>query len=239
MTTHITTHNPVRTDLPLQPPPAADPTPRPRRGWALAGVGSALTGIGATVCSFSVLSVYDEDLAGNADAIAADLEGRSGAMVGFHVLATISALLMVVFAFGLHRRLRAALPGESLLPGLAAFGLLGTVVVTVIGTGLDTEFAFAAADPDQVVPEALVFYNHWIGTIPGCWVLVGLTGLALFGASRSRAVPRWIGLVGLVLGGLSVLVGVAPLQYMAGLTGTLMLLLTAAGFALGDKARRA
>lgn len=239
MTTHITTHNPVRTDLPAQPEPVAAPAPRPRRWWALAGTGSALAGVGATVCSYSVLSVYDEDLAGNADAIAADLEGRAGAMVGFHVLATVSALLMVVFALGLHRRLRAGLPGDSLLPPLAAFGLLGTVVVTVLGTGLDTEFAFAAAEPGQVVPEALVFYNHWIGTIPGCWVLVGLTGLALFGASRSRAVPRWIGVVGLVLGGLSVLVGVAPLQYLAGLTGTLMLLVVSVGFVLGDRAHRA
>jgi hypothetical protein len=42
-----------------------------------------------------------------------------------------------------------------------------------------------------------------------------------------------------VLGGLTVLVGVLPVQYMAGATGVLWLLITAIGFAAGDKAHRA
>jgi hypothetical protein len=33
--------------------------------------------------------------------------------------------------------------------------------------------------------------------------------------------------------------GMSPLQYMAGMTGPLWLLVTAAGLALGDRARRA
>lgn len=240
MTTHVTTHNPVRTDLPHTPQEiAVAPAARTNRRWAVAGLGAAVTGIASTVCAWSVLSVYDEKLAGDAEAIAADLEDKVAFMVGFHVLGTISALLMAVFAVGLYRRMRAALPADSLLPGLAAFGMLGTVVVTIIGTGLDTEFAFAAADPGLVVPEALVIYNHWIGTIPGCWVLTGLTGLSLFAASRAGAVARWVGVVGLVFGGLSVLFGIAPLQYMAGLTGTIMLLAVAAGFTFGDRAHRA
>ena len=46
-------------------------------------------------------------------------------------------------------------------------------------------------------------FNHWIGTIPWLWTLAGLAGLALFAAYRRGGVPRWIGLVGLVLGGLT------------------------------------
>ena len=58
-------------------------------------------------------------------------------------------------------------------------------------------------------------------------------------ASRAGAAPRWIGRVGLVLGGLTLLLGITPLQYMAGMTGPLWLLVTAIGFTLGDRAFRA
>ena len=150
-------------------------------------------------------------------------------MIGFHVFVTISALLLSVFAVGLYRRLRSAMPGDSLVPGLAAFGLLGTAVVQVIGTGLDTEFAFAASEPDSVVPEALVFYNHWIGTIPWLWGGAGLAGLALARAARQGAYDAWLGWASLVLGGLTALFLVSPLQYMAGMTGPVWLVVVAIG----------
>jgi hypothetical protein len=51
-------------------------------------------------------------------------------------------------------------------------------------------------------------------------------------------VPRWLGVVGLVLGGLTVLLGVSPLEYMSGVTGVLWMLLTAVGFMAGDRAYR-
>ena len=50
--------------------------------------------------------------------------------------------------------------------------------------------------------------------------------------------PRWIGRVGLVLGGLTLLLGISPLQYMAGMTGPLLVLVVALGFCLGDRAHR-
>ena len=64
----------------------------------------------------------------------------------------------------------------------------------------------------------------------GCGRWPAWPALALFVASRRGVVPRWIGLVGLVLGGLTVLLGVSPLEYMAGVTGALWLLVTALGF---------
>ena len=98
-----------------------------------------------------------------------------------------------------------------------------------------------AAAQDDVIRRRRVaaMYNHWIGTIPWLWTLAGLAGLALFVGLRRGGVPRWIGLVGLVLGGLTVLLGISPLEYMAGVTGVLWLLVTAVGFTLGDKAYRA
>ena len=92
---------------------------------------------------------------------------------------------------------------------------------------------------DGLVDDAnAAMYNHWIGTIPWVWVLAGLAGLALFSAFRQGVVPRWIGLVGLVLGGLTVFLGISPLEYMAGVTGSLWLLVTAIGFTFGDRKHR-
>ena len=61
----------------------------------------------------------------------------------------------------------------------------------------------------------------------------------MFAVSRRGDVPRWLGLVGLVLGGLTLLVGILPVQYMAGLTGAIWVLVTAIGFTVGDRAHRA
>jgi hypothetical protein len=116
---------------------------------------------------------------------------------------------------------------------------VGTAVVLVLGSGLDTEFFWAFQEDEKIVDDAnAALYNHWIGTIPWVWVLAGLAGLALFSAYRAGAVPRWIGIVGLVLGGLTLLLGISPFQYMAGMTGPLLVLVTAIGFTVGDKAHR-
>lgn len=236
MTTHISTHNPVRSDLPSDSGAATRRTTS--RRWALAGIGSAVAALGGGIAAGMVNAVYDPAISDDADAVLDRLGDFTPQMVVFQVLTSISALLLAVFAVGLYRRLRAAAPSDSLAPGLAAFGLLGTAVVLVLGTSLNTEFAFGVAEEGLLVPEAAVVYNHWIGTVPACWILAGLTGLAMYAVARSGGVPRWLGRVGLVLGGLTLLVGVLPVQYMAGLTGALWLLVTAIGFAIGDKAHR-
>jgi hypothetical protein len=60
----------------------------------------------------------------------------------------------------------------------------------VRATGLDTEFSFGVRDGEEfLVPANAVMYNHWLGTIPGVWILAGLTGLALFAAARKGGAP--------------------------------------------------
>lgn len=235
MTTHVTTDNPVRSDVSsLDPRPAGA-----SRSWAFAGIGAGLAGIGTIVSSSMIDAVYDKSLFGDPQGMADKLADQTPQILAFHVFTVVGALLLVVFAAGLFRRLRDGLGDRSVAPLVAFGGLLGTAVVAVIGSGLDTEFVFGiGADEQMIEPVNAVMFNHWTGTIPWCWVLAGLAGLAVFTASRAGGVPRWIGRTGLVLGGLTVLIGVSPAQYMAGATGPLLVLVAALGFALGDRAYR-
>lgn len=240
--TSTSTTHPVRTDVGTTAARADAPPARrsrPPRAWAAVGVVAGVTSLAGGVASGLVDVVYREELVGDEAGILSELGELVPQLTAFHVLTTLSALAMAIFGLGLARRLRAALPADSMLPALAAFGLLGTSVVQVMGTSLNTEFIFGVATPEVTTPSAAVMYNHWIGTVPWCLVLVGLSALATYAAARQGAVPRWLGRVGLVLGGLSVLVAVAPLQYMAAATGGLWILVAAIGFLAGDRAFRA
>ena len=68
MTTHVTTHNPVRTDVaPLSHELAVAPA-RPSRRWAQVGVLAGLPSIAALVASYGIDSIYDKEIAGDAGA---------------------------------------------------------------------------------------------------------------------------------------------------------------------------
>ena len=236
MSTHVTTTNPVRTDVADVDRATADTRPPASRSWAFAGIGAGLCGIGTLVTSSMVNAIYDPAIQGDQAAIAARLGEQVAPMFAFHTFTVVGAVLMLVFAAGLHRRISDALPGSSLAM-LAFSGLVGTAFVSVMGSGLDTEFMLGIPD-GYILDAPAVMYNHWIGTIPWLWTLAGVTGLALFAAARRGGVPRWIGLVGLVLGGITLLAGASPFQYLAILPGALWLLATAIGVSLGDRAAR-
>ncbi|PKW25779.1 hypothetical protein [Phycicoccus duodecadis] len=231
----VFTHNPARSDV-SETPSAGTTHPAPR-GWAVAGVVAGLAGLASVVLSGMVDPVYREDLRGDAQGMTDALGGKVGILLGFHTATMVAAVALLVFGIGLHRRLAARATG-SLAPGLAAGGLVGTAVVLVLGAGLDTEFISGVMQPGLVQPSAAVFYNHWVGTIPWCWVLAGLAGTALHTAARGGTVPRWLGRFGLVAGGLVLLLGVSPLQYMAGFVAPVLVVGAALGFLVGDRAFR-
>jgi hypothetical protein len=201
------------------------------RGWALAGIGAGVAGIASVVASGFTGAVYDEKIAGDAVAITERLAEMTPQILVFHVATTVSALLLVVFAAGLRRRLAGRLPADSLLPGVAAAGLLLVSAAQLLGSGLTTEFVFGVQDVDLMVPETAAFFSHWIGTIPWLWGTAGLSALAVaVAARRFGAVPLWLGRTSLVMGGLMVLIAVSPLQYMAGMVGPLWVTVAAIGF---------
>jgi hypothetical protein len=219
--------------------PASASASSRRWAWTAVVAGAAgITGIGA---SLGISAIYDEKSEGDAPAIMDKLGDQVPAMLVLHTATMISTVLLLVVAAGLRRRLAGQVRAGSLLPDVAAGGLLLTSVAGLMGAGLDTEFIFGLSDDKaKLVPEVAVMYGHWINTIPWLWVGAGVTGVAVAAAAlRHAAAPRWIGWVSAVLGGITLLFGISPLQYMAGFTGPVLVLLLGLGFALGDRATRA
>jgi hypothetical protein len=206
------------------------PTSEPAdRGWVLAGLGAGVLGIAGVVASGMVDAVYDPDLAGDPEAITARLSDQVPQVLAFHTATMLSCVLLVLFAVGLHRQLQRRTGPDSLVPGVAAAGLGLVAVAQLLGAGLTTEFAFGLADDPGQLPESAVFFNHWIGTIPWLWGGAGLAGLALARAARQGAYATWLGWASLVLGGLTAVFLISPLQYMAGMTGPVWLVVVSLG----------
>lgn len=233
----MTTIDPSPTGL-AGPGPAAPTRPTNQRGWAVAGVLGGLAAIASIQLSMSAGPVYDPATPPTPEWIAEQLAPKVGVLIGFHIATTVSALLLMIFTAGLKRRLDAQAPADSLLPNVTAIGLVVTSAILIMGAGLNTEFIFGLATPGMIPATDVSIYSHWVATISWLWVAAGVSAVALGLASWKGAVPRWIGVVSLVLGALTVLLGVSPLQYLAGFVAPVWLLVTAIGFALGDRRGR-
>lgn len=211
------------------------PAPGTSRVWAWTGVAAGALSL-ATIQASLAASVDWEQTQGDAAAMLADAATKQSSFLVFHVLAATSAVVIPVFAAGLKRRIDQRTPDGSLLGQVAAWGLVLVSVALLLGSGLDTQYSLALSDPDVLVPESAAFYTDWVATISWLWLGAGLSGIALaVAAFRHAAAPRWIGAVSVVLGGLTLVAGLSPLQYMAGFTGPVWLLVVALGFALGDR----
>lgn len=216
-------------------PAARGQRPATGRAWAWTGVAAGALGL-ATVQTSMAASVDWQATQGDAAAMLADASGKQGTYLLFHTVTALCAVAVPVFAAGLHRRLDQQAPAGSLLGRVAGWGLLLVAVALLLGSGLDTQYMLALGEPDVLVPESAAFYTDWVATVPWLWLGAGLSGVALAVASlRHSAAPRWIGVVSLLLGGITLVAGVSPFQYLAGFTGPVWLLVVALGFALGDR----
>lgn len=218
-------------DTRTAPAPAA-----PSRGWARLGVVAGLAGVAGIVSSMGLDAVYRPENMGDPVAITESLSEQVPSLLAFHLTTMLAVVTLPVFAAGLRRRLAAQSRPGSLVADVAAWGLLLVAVAGLMGSALNTEFIFGLADTSKVVPEVATFYGHWVGTVNWLWVGAGLTGLAVAHAAlRQGAAARWMGWTGAVLGGLTLLLGISPLQYMAGFVGPVLVLVLACGFAFGDR----
>lgn len=215
-------------------------TTTPGRTWAVTGTVAGLAGIAGIQTSATIDAVYDEAYVGDAARITERLDDFVPELLVLHGTMMTASLLLLVFAAGLRRRLQGQAPAGSLAPDVAAGGLLLTSVAALMGVAFTTEIVFGLTSDDLPLdPEFGAVVAHWTGTVPWLWVGAGVTGLAVaVAALRHAAAPRWIGWAAALLGGVTTLAGVSPLQYLAGFTGPVLVLVLGAGFALGDRPGR-
>lgn len=229
MTHYIATQPPSTTTEATARPPQS------RRAWAWTGIAAGLLGM-ATIQASMMASVDWELTAGDPEAMLADAAGKQGVYLAFHLLAGLTLLLLPIFGAGLKRRLDQGSPAGSLHGQVALAGVVLTSAAMLLGSGLDTQFALGLSDPAAYVPESVAFYTDWVATIPWLWLTAGLSALAVAAAAlRGGAVPKWLGIVSLVLGLLIVLAGISPFQYLAGFLGPVWVLIVSIGFAVGDR----
>lgn len=219
---------------------AAAPRRRGVRWWALSGLAAAVAfGATAVVQGTSFDAPFDPATAADPAAVAASMAQVKDVVMIWHALVCLSAALLVPFGAGLAARLRRAGGADSTLPTVAMAGVVMTATVLVIGTGLDTEFGVFADVPTMMPAEHVSFYAHWIGAVPLLWMGLGITGMATAVAAVRRQLPRWHAWTGFLLGGMTVLVSISPLQYMCILTALLWLLAVSIGLLVGDRRQAA
>lgn len=197
------------------------------RTWALSGVGAGLTGAASIWLSLSVSPM--EGPVSPAEVVE-HYSTLVPSLIAFHLTTVLAAVLVLPFAAGLHRRLSAQAPAGSLHGPVAMLGLTVLSAVLVLGSGLNTQFVFGFLQPELLVATDASFYSHWIATIAWLWVTAGVAGVAVgLAGLRHGAVGRGMAVASLVLGGLTLLLGISPLQYMAGFVGPVWMLVVALG----------
>ncbi|MFD4180505.1 hypothetical protein [Rhodococcus sp. NPDC058514] len=233
-----TTHSVDGAAAPAGQVPA--PARRSSALWAATGALAGIAGIVGMQASASLSATMDEGVVGNAVAMMNRMAEQRTLILVEHVAMTGAALLLLVFAAGLCQRLAGSLEPSSLLPQVAAGGLILTAAACLIGTGLTTELVFGLSEGDQLLPEFAAVGAHWMGTIPWLWAGAGVSAIAVAVASlRHGALPRWIGWTSAVLGAVTALFGISPLQYMAGFTGPVWVLVCAVGLWFSGRSARA
>ena len=197
MNSTITTAESTTRPLDATTDPTAAPAPR-RRLWAWSGVGAGLAGIVSIGASMQVDAVYAPGVEGDPAAIVARLADETSAILAFHTATLVSMALLVVFAAGLRRRLAGQLPSRSLLPDVAGGGPRpGRRRRSSWAPGSRPSSSSGSATPTPcVVPEAAVFFGHWVGTIPWLWVGAGLAGVAVAVAALRHGATAALGRLG-------------------------------------------
>jgi hypothetical protein len=188
---------------------------KPRRGWATAGL---LSGIGSFLFFLgpgSMLSPSRDSYIDN-EKVLAELDGKANWVWAFQTSGVALALLLVVFAVGLRRRLAGQEPAGSLVPDLAALGLVLMSVMTLVGTGISTEMFHALRHTDEVDPDTISAHLAIYNTMP--WVWAGgllTTGALAVAGLRHGSVSRGFGRFAAVMTGLVALTQILPFQYLA------------------------
>ncbi len=202
----------------ITPPAIVDRSttvPTTGTGWARCGVGAGLGGI-ITFVMVGALAIDESAMADNAE-IAEALTDKAPWVWAYQVVGVATALLVAVFAAGLHRRLSQQAPAQSLTPMLSAGGLFLTSALTLVGSGIATEmFHGLRQDTDALDPDTLAAQLAILNTMGWVWVgaVLATASVAVVGLKHG-SVSRRLAIGSVIVTALVALTNVTPFQYMA------------------------
>ena len=188
------------TDAPA-PTGAAEPNP-PRSGrarWPLFGLAGAVTGFAAVMASMQTLT---EEEYGSGVRVLDQLE-RGGYHAGF-LLGLVSVGCLLVASSGwkrwAERRMPDSLAGRTLGQGLAATATINVIFFCLMGAM--ALYLPGGADEGWLSRESMLtnFTLLDFGALLGWWgAAVSALCVAALAFGRARALPRWMGIVSVVL----------------------------------------
>jgi hypothetical protein len=204
--------------------------------WAAAGWIAGLISIPVFVVITGGLTVPTDALVDN-ELVVEHLRGSAGWVWGFQVGTFLIALLTATFGLGLRRRLAGQTPAGSLLPDLAAAGMMLVAALSLVGGGISTEMFHSIRHIDEVDPDTAAAQLMIFDTM--AWVWAGgilTTGATALAGIRYGAVGKGVARFAAVMTVLIALTQAVPLQYLAVLP--VMLFLVVTGIALQREGKR-
>lgn len=210
----------------LRPATTVASTTSPSSRWAAAGWLAGLLAIPVFGVVTSGVFVPTDALVDN-QRVLDELSGAAGWVWAFQTGSVAIALLVAVFGLGLRRRLAGQTPAGSLLPDLAAAGMLLVSALTLVGGGISTEMFHGLRHTDEIDPDTVAAQLAIFNTMAWVWAGGILTTAATAVAGlRHGAVGRKVAIFAAVMTALVAITQVLPFQYLAVLPVTLFLVVT-------------
>lgn len=205
-------------------PPVRSATASTR--WAAAGWLAGLLAVPVYGVVTGGLFVPTDALADNAQVLA-ELRGAAGWVWAFQSGSVAVALLVAVFGLGLRRRLAGQTPAGSLLPDLAAAGMLLVSALTLVGGGISTELFHSLRHTDDVDPDTVAAQLAIFNTMGWVWAggILATAATAVAGL-RHGAIGRKVAIFAAAMTALVAVTQVLPFQYLAVLPVSLFLIVT-------------
>ncbi len=225
---------PVPPPAPAQAPPFVPPS-RTGRGWAWAGLAGAVVGVPGLMVTGGTYDASTGVVSDN-PALLQAVTGSVGLVWAQQVVCAVVAACFLVFAAGLRRALARQEPADSLVPGVAAAGVVVTAAAVLVGGGICTELYWALAGDQPFDPDTVGAHLALYNTLPWLWAALGVSAAAVaVGGLRHGSVGRPTAVFSLVMALLLAASQAFPVQYVAVLPGGPWVAVTALTSALGRR----
>ncbi|WP_051684183.1 hypothetical protein [Blastococcus sp. URHD0036] len=229
----MTTAHPA--SLPAVSPPRAHTAHPAGRAWAWTGLAGAVVGVPGLMVTGNTYDASTGVVADNDELLAA-VADSAGLVWAQQAVCGVVAACFLVFAVGLRRSLARQEPANSLVPGLAAAGVVVTAAAVLVGGGICTELYWALTGDQPFDADTVGAHLALYNTIPWLWAALGVSAAAVaLGGLRHGSVGRPTAVFSLVMALLLAATQVFPVQYVAVVPGGLWVAVTALTAALGAR----